>query len=78
MQGVFFRDSTEERAQRAGVDGWVRNRSDGTVEAVFEGASAAVEDLLRFCAVGPSWARVEQVEVSEESPTEERGFRVTR
>ena len=77
VQGVFFRDSTEERAQRAGVDGWVRNRSDGTVEAVFEGAPAAVEDLLRFCAVGPSWARVEQVEVSEESPTEERGFRVT-
>jgi acylphosphatase len=78
VQGVFFRGSTQERAELAGVDGWVRNRGDGGVEAVFEGAPEAVDDLVRFCEVGPSWARVERVEVSEETPTGERGFRVTR
>ena len=48
VQGVFFRDSTRQRAQAAGVAGWVANRADGTVEAVFEGDDDAVETLVRW------------------------------
>jgi acylphosphatase len=76
VQGVFFRGSTQEEAHRAGVDGWVRNLPDGAVEAVFEGEAAGVEQMLEYCRRGPSWARVTDVEVVEEAPEGERGFRV--
>jgi len=66
VQGVFFRDSTQEEAERWGVAGWVRNRDDGAVEAVFEGDSEAVEAMVGFCREGPSTADVQDVEVSEE------------
>jgi len=68
VQGVFFRGSTEEEAQARGVAGWVRNRADGSVEAVFEGPAGAVEALVDFCRAGPSFARVEVVEVEAEAP----------
>ncbi|HZO50411.1 MAG TPA: acylphosphatase [Gaiellaceae bacterium] len=68
VQGVFFRDTTRRRAQAAGVAGWVRNRSDGTVEAVFEGEPEAVERLVRFCEHGPRGARVERMDVYDETP----------
>ena len=68
VQGVFFRDSTRDEAERRGVAGWVRNRSDGTVEAVFEGDSGAVEALVEFARSGPSRADVERVDVDEEQP----------
>src|ERR687893_82609 len=54
VQGVFFRDSTRDEAERRGVAGWVTNRSDGAVEAVFEGEPDAVEALVSFCRSGPS------------------------
>ena len=76
VQGVWFRGSTEEEARRAGVDGWVRNRSDGSVEAVFEGAPDVVERMLDYVRVGPRLARVERVDVSQEPLRGERGFRV--
>lgn len=76
VQGVFFRASTREEAERAGARGWVRNRSDGTVEAVFEGSAEAVEAMLRFCHTGPSWARVESLEIFEEPPEGLRDFRM--
>ena len=68
VQGVYFRGATVERARQLGVCGWVRNRSDGTVEAVFEGAAQAVSDAVRFCHEGPPWARVERLEEWEEAP----------
>ena len=68
VQGVFFRDSTRQRARAAGVGGWVANRPDGTVEAVFEGDDAAVESLVAFVQEGPRGAVVERVEVNEEEP----------
>jgi acylphosphatase len=68
VQGVFFRDSTEKEAKSKGVAGWVRNRDDGTVEAVFEGDAEAVDAMVEFCRSGPSRADVEDVEVSEEEP----------
>ena len=76
VQGVFFRDSTAQRARSRGVAGWVRNRPDGAVEAVFEGDADAVESMVRFCRSGPSSADVEDVEVDEESPEDLSGFEV--
>lgn len=76
VQGVFFRDSCQREASAAGVAGWVRNRSDGAVEAVFEGEPEAVERMVTWCRHGPSQARVDRIEVDEEPPAAERGFRV--
>ena len=76
VQGVFFRDSTRRLAQRHGVAGWVANRPDGAVEAVFEGEADAVERLVAFSRAGPRGARVESVEVVEEGPEGLRGFAV--
>lgn len=77
MQGVLFRDSMRRMAQQRGVSGWVANRRDGAVEAVFEGAPAAVERLVEFCREGPRGAQVESVEVRAEEPEGETGFQVT-
>jgi acylphosphatase len=77
VQGVFFRDSCQRAAADAGVSGWVRNRRDGAVEAVFEGEPDAVEAMVSWCRLGPSHARVDQVEVTTEEPQGERGFRVS-
>jgi acylphosphatase len=76
VQGVFFRDSARERARAHGVAGWIRNRPDGAVEAVLEGAPEAVERVVRFCETGPPQAQVARVEVSEEEPEGLYGFSV--
>jgi acylphosphatase len=68
VQGVGFRVSVARRAQSRGVAGWVRNRPDGTVEAVFEGEPEAVEALVAFAGEGPRSAEVDGVEVGEEPP----------
>ena len=74
VQGVFFRDSTKEEAERRGVGGWVTNRDDGSVEAVFEGEPNAVQAMVDFCREGPSAADVERVEDTEEEPEGLSGF----
>jgi len=76
VQGVYFRATTRDTARDHGVDGWVRNRDDGRVEAVFEGPEQSVETMVEFCHEGSSAARVDDVEVSYESPEGEQGFRV--
>lgn len=76
VQGVFFRDACREEAERAGVAGWVRNRADGAVEAVFEGEPDAVARLGRWCETGPPHARVERVDVTDEDPSGLEGFAV--
>jgi acylphosphatase len=76
VQGVWFRGSTEAEARAAGLAGWVRNRPDGTVEAVFEGTPEAVAALLAFCRRGPRSARVDRVDEFEEPPEGLAGFRV--
>jgi acylphosphatase len=76
VQGVFFRGATRARAQQLGVAGWVRNRADGSVEAVFEGSTGAVEAMLLFAHHGPEWADVERVEEHAEEPQHERGFAI--
>ncbi len=66
VQGVYFRQSTVQTAQALGVAGWVRNRHDGTVEALAVGAPEAVQGLIDWAHRGPAAARVERVEVCEE------------
>jgi acylphosphatase len=76
VQGVFFRDSTRQEAARRGVAGWVTNRSDGAVEAVFEGDADAVSAMVDFARGGPGNARVEALDVSSEEPEGLDGFDV--
>jgi acylphosphatase len=76
VQGVFFRDSTQREARSAGVSGWVTNRSDGAVEAVFEGDEDAVARMVEFVRRGPGHADVEDVEVHDEEPEGLEGFSV--
>jgi len=76
VQGVGFRASCARRARALGLGGWVRNRADGAVLAVFEGDGAAVAEMLAWCRSGPSFARVEHVDVDEETPTGEGTFAV--
>ena len=76
VQGVFFRDTARRQASSRGVAGWVSNRPDGAVEAVFEGESDAVESLVDFCRSGPRGADVERVEEHDEEPEGLSGFDV--
>ena len=68
VQGVFFRHSCAREAAAAGLAGWVRNRSDGAVEAVFQGDRAGVDALIAWARSGPSGARVEEVSIDWEDP----------
>lgn len=72
VQGVGFRYSLAEEAERLGVTGWVRNRRDGTVEAVVDGAPEAVEAILAWTRRGPRGAHVTEVQVAEVSESFER------
>jgi acylphosphatase len=77
VQGVFFRDSTRKEAESRGVAGWVRNRDDGSVEAVFEGPADAVDAMVEWCRSGPSRADVEDMDVSVEDDSDGlEGFEV--
>jgi acylphosphatase len=76
VQGVFFRDTVRNAAEREGVAGWVRNTSDGTVEAVLEGDAAAVERVIALSREGPPAAEVDAVEVFDEPDEGLTGFRV--
>jgi len=73
VQGVWFRASTKDEADRLGVSGWVRNRQDGSVEAVFEGEKKKVEEIVGWCHRGPSGAAVSQVEILWEPFSKEHG-----
>ncbi len=77
MQGVGFRYFVADAARTEGVQGWVRNCPDGSVEAVIEGDAEAVDRMERFVRRGPPLSRVDGVEVSEEAPTgRPTGFRI--
>jgi len=67
VQGVGFRYSTYHEAQALGLTGWVRNVSDGRVEAEFEGPQSSLEQMLSWCRVGPRLAKVTQVDVAWET-----------
>jgi len=71
VQGVFFRAHTQEMAYLLNLKGWVKNRSDGRVEALFEGDKAKVDQIIQWCHRGPSGASVRHVEVAWENFTGE-------
>lgn len=62
VQGVYYRESMKQEAKRLGVTGWVRNRKDGSVEALVQGEEGLVSDILEWCRKGPPSARVDKVE----------------
>jgi len=74
VQGVWFRGWTHHEAVRLGLDGWVRNRADGSVEALFAGPVAAVDAMLRRCRQGPPAAIVDAVEAHADQAPAEPGF----
>jgi acylphosphatase len=76
VQGVFFRETMRRRALAVGVAGWVRNVTDGSVEAIFEGEREAVDRLVAFAQEGPRGARVDWVDVVSEEPEGLRGFEI--
>jgi acylphosphatase len=67
VQGVFFRDSAREKAEQLGLTGWVKNLPDGRVEALFEGPSERVREMVRWCEQGPAHAEVEDVDTEFEA-----------
>lgn len=77
VQGVYFRAWTDQIAKSLGLDGWVRNRQDGSVEAVFSGPPERVEEMLRRCAGGPPDAKVTKVTITDEGGAPPSGFKVT-
>ncbi len=75
VQGVFFRETLRRMALEKGVTGWAKNTRDG-LEAALEGPRQEVDELVRWCRTGPPHAVVIHVQVADETPTGEEGFRV--
>jgi acylphosphatase len=78
VQGVWFRAWTTEQAEKRGLAGWVRNRLDGSVEALFSGPAAAVDAMIEACRQGPPAARVDHIAQYPADPPAEPGFRQAR
>lgn len=76
VQGVWFRESTRRMAEQTGVSGWVRNRADGSVEAVFEGSRSAVDQAVAWAWSGPERAVVTALTETAEEPEGLVGFQV--
>jgi acylphosphatase len=75
VQAVGYRNFVIDEARRLGLDGWIRNRSDGTVEALASGETKKIEALAQACMRGPPGSRVTSVEMHNAEPPEEKGFR---
>lgn len=71
VQGVYFRDTTRQKAVALGLTGWVRNTADGSVEVTAEGPKDQLESLLEFLRIGPSHARVDKVDADWPAATGE-------
>ncbi|MDA7946294.1 MAG: acylphosphatase [Hyphomicrobiaceae bacterium] len=78
VQGVWFRGWTVENARELDLDGWVQNRRDGTVQAVFSGPDYKIQEMLRRCEEGPPLADVAAIKAQPHTHDVQRGFRVRR
>jgi acylphosphatase len=76
VQGVGYRFSTVKKAQKLGLNGWVRNLADTRVEALFEGEQNAVEQMLQWCHIGPASAVVDHIEIEQINPQGIQGFEI--
>lgn len=74
VQGVWYRGWAVREANKRGLNGWVRNRADGTVEVMISGADASVDDMARACQSGPPAAQVDRISASVAPAPEEAGF----
>jgi acylphosphatase len=78
VQGVFYRAFTRDLANNLGLNGWVRNLHDGRVEVVFEGEKGLIEKAVKVCYIGPSGARVSDIDVKWETFVgDQKGFRIS-
>lgn len=78
VQGVFFRATCASLARERDLGGYVRNLPDGGLEAAFEGPNDTVDEMVDWCRRGPELARVDRIDVIDETPVRDVGFRVTR
>lgn len=78
VQGVFFRASTQEKAQQLGIKGWVKNEPNGTVSAVGQGPDANLRQWIEWCREGPPQAIVEAIEIEEQPITELQQFEIIK
>jgi acylphosphatase len=78
VQGVFYRATAKEIAVKLGITGWIRNTSNGNVEAKISGASEAVSKFIAWCHIGPPGANVTEVKVADEPEEYHEDFRVAR
>ncbi len=76
VQGVSFRAWTVREAERLGLHGWVRNREDGTVEALFVGPPDVIDEMLGLCRKGPSHARVDEITLEDAKGITARRFEI--
>lgn len=77
VQGVFYRASTLETAQKEGLSGWVKNMDDGSVIAEFQGDEGQIARIIEWCWQGPPMAQVDMVSVAHKKPqTDQQGFHV--
>mgnify|MGYP006289533989 CR=1 FL=1 len=77
VQGVFFRANAKEKAQELGLNGWVKNREDGSVEMVIEGKEKTINDLLDWCKSGPGISKVNNINILKEEEKEKlKGFEI--
>jgi acylphosphatase len=74
VQAVGYRNFVIAQAEKLGLDGWIRNRSDGTVEVLVSGETKAVEAIVAACMRGPEGSRVKVVELHNSEPPQENGF----
>jgi acylphosphatase len=74
VQAVGYRNFMIEEARKLGIDGWVRNRTDGSVEALVSGETKAVEALIAACARGPEGSRIKHIDMEKVEPPAEKGF----
>ena len=72
VQGVWFRANTRQKAEQLNIKGWVRNTSDGKVEAIFEGKQDNIKEMLDWCRQGPPLAKVEDIKI--EDKTQSKGY----
>ena len=78
VQGVFFRQSTQQKARELGISGWVRNCEDGTVETQAEGDETALQRFVEWCHDGPQRAEVDRVDVTPAALKNFSGFEIRR
>ena len=76
VQGVFFRVSAKEKADKLGITGWIKNLSDGRVETVFEGEDDQINNMLAWCMMGPNGASVDHIEKFEEDTQGLTSFKI--